>query len=255
MNCFSNVKTHRIEEIKAIHRHKREEIRSRLDEFKKIWRKGTKEEIFVELVFCLLTPMSRARSCWAAVESLMRKGVLFTPLERRPCYLSRGLKSNKFGQGLKPSQNFLTGFTGDTNKIVRELNGVRFIYKKSGYIVEARERFLMDSKISMRSILSQIDCGHEAREWLVQDVKGIGYKEASHFLRNIGFDQNLAILDRHILKNLKFLGVIEEIPGSLSRRRYLEVEKRMIEFSKAIQIPMSHLDLVMWYRETGEIFK
>ncbi len=222
MNCFSNVKTHRIEEIKAIHSHKREEIRSRLDEFKKIWRKGTKEEIFAELVFCLLTPMSRARSCWAAVESLMRKGVLFT---------------------------------GDTNKIVRELNGVRFIYKKSGYIVEARERFLMDSKISMRSILSQINYGHEAREWLVQHVKGIGYKEASHFLRNIGFEQSLAILDRHILKNLEFFGVIEEIPGSLSRRRYLEVEKRMMEFSKAIQIPMSYLDLVMWYRETGQIFK
>ncbi len=222
MNCFSNVKTRRIEEIKAIHSHKREEIRSRLDEFKKNWRKGTEEEIFAELVFCLLTPMSRARSCWAAVESLMRKGVLFT---------------------------------GDTNQIVRELNGVRFIYKKSEYIVEARERFLMDSKISMRSILSQIDCGHEAREWLVQDVKGIGYKEASHFLRNIGFDQNLAILDRHILKNLKFLGVIEEIPGSLSKMRYLKVEKELMEFSGAIQIPMSHLDLVMWYRETGEIFK
>ncbi|MEE8300368.1 MAG: N-glycosylase/DNA lyase [Desulfatiglandales bacterium] len=222
MNCFSNVKTHRIEEIKAIHRHKREAIRSRLDEFKKIWRKKTKEEIFAELVFCILTPMSRARSCWAAVESLMRKGVLFT---------------------------------GDTNQIVRELNGVRFIYKKSGYIVEARERFLMDSKISMRSILSQINCGHEARKWLVQHVKGIGYKEASHFLRNIGFEQSLAILDRHILKNLESFGMIEEIPGSLSRKRYLEVEKRMMEFSKAIQIPMSHLDLVMWYRETGEIFK
>lgn len=224
MNCFSNVKTRRIKELKAIHSHKREAIRTRLDEFKKIWRKGTKEEIFAELVFCLLTPMSRARSCWAAVENLMRKGVLFT---------------------------------GDTNQIVRELNGVRFIYKKSEYIVEARKRFLTDSKVrvSMRSILSQINCGHEAREWLVQDVKGIGYKEASHFLRNIGFDQNLAILDRHILKNLEFFGVIEEIPGSLSRRKYLEVEKRMMEFSKAIQIPMSHLDLVMWYRETGEIFK
>jgi N-glycosylase/DNA lyase len=221
MNCFSSAKS---EEIKAIYSHKREEIRTRLDEFRGIWRKGKREEIFAELVFCILTPMSRARSCWAAVESLMRKGVLFT---------------------------------GDTNQIVRELNGVRFIYKKSGYIVEARKRFLIDSKVrvSTRSMLSQINCGHEAREWLVQDVKGIGYKEASHFLRNIGFDQNLAILDRHILKNLKFHGVIEEIPGSLSRRGYFEVERRMMKFSKATQIPMSHLDLVMWYKETGEIFK
>ena len=90
---------------------------------------------------------------------------------------------------------------------------------------------------------------------MVQNVKGIGYKEASHFLRNIGFEQNLAILDRHILKNLKFIGVIEEVPNSLSKRRYFDIEKRMMEFSKAAQIPMSHLDLVMWYKETGEIFK
>jgi N-glycosylase/DNA lyase len=74
-------------------------------------------------------------------------------------------------------------------------------------------------------------------------------------LRNIGFEQDLAILDRHIVKNLQLLGVIEEIPGSLSRRGYLDTEKRMMEFSKAIQIPMSHLDLVIWYKETGEIFK
>ncbi|UCH01038.1 MAG: N-glycosylase/DNA lyase [Deltaproteobacteria bacterium] len=222
MNCFSFGKTHRIEEIKAIYNHKREEIRLRLDEFRKIWRKGTEEEIFAELVFCILTPMSRARSCWAAVENLMRKRVLFA---------------------------------GDISQIGRELNGVRFIYKKSEYIVEAGKEFLIDGKASIRSMISQINCGREAREWLVQDVKGIGYKEASHFLRNIGFDQNLAILDRHILKNLKFHGVIEEIPDSLSRRSYFEVERRMMKFSKETQIPMSHLDLVMWYKETGEIFK
>jgi N-glycosylase/DNA lyase len=49
--------------------------------------------------------------------------------------------------------------------------------------------------------------------------------------------------------------VIKEIPGSLSKRRYFEIEKGMIEFSKAIQIPMSYLDMLMWYKETGEIFK
>ena len=146
-------------------------------------------------------------------------------------------------------------FTGDAGHIVKELDGVRFIYKKSEYIVEARKRFLDDGRVSIKSIISQIDDGHEAREWLVQNVKGIGYKEASHFLRNIGFEQNLAILDRHILKNLQFIGVIEEIPGFLSRRRYFDIEKRMIEFSEAVQIPIGHLDLVMWYKETGEIFK
>ena len=213
---------HPIEEIRAIYDSKREEIGLRLHEFEKIWKTGTREEIFAELVFCILTPQSRGISCWTAVENMMKKRVLFT---------------------------------GYASQIVKQLNGVRFIHKKSEYIVEAREKFLDDSKVSIRSIISLINDGHKAREWLVRNVRGIGYKEASHFLRNIGFQQNLAILDRHIVKNLKFIGVLKEIPGSISRRRYLDIEKRMMEFSEAVQIPMGHLDLVMWYKETGEIFK
>jgi len=215
-------RNHPIEEIRAIYNSKREEIGLRLHEFEKIWKTGTREEIFAELVFCILTPQSRGISCWAAVENMMKKGVLLA---------------------------------GDASQIVKELNKVRFLYKKSEYIIEARKKFLDDSKVSIKSIINRINDGHKAREWLVKNVKGIGYKEASHFLRNIGFQQNLAILDRHIVKNLKFIGVLKEIPGSISRRRYLDIEKRMMEFSEAVQIPMGHLDLVMWYKETGEIFK
>jgi len=66
---------------------------------------------------------------------------------------------------------------------------------------------------------------------------------------------NLAILDRHILKNLKKLSVIENIPGSLSRRSYLDIERKMRDFAEEIGIPMAHLDFVLWYRETREVFK
>jgi len=222
MDNFSIGKTDPKEEIKIIYESKRQEIALRLDEFRKIWKKGTKKEIFAELVFCILTPQANGKLCWSAVENMIRKGVLFT---------------------------------GDRGQIVKELSSARFIYKKSAYIVEAREKFLCANRISLKSVISKIGDAYKAREWLVQNVKGIGYKEASHFLRNIGFEQNLAILDRHIVKNLQFVGVIKEIPGSLSKGRYFEIEKRMMEFSKAIQIPMSYLDFVMWYKETGEIFK
>jgi N-glycosylase/DNA lyase len=222
MNYFSIGRDHPIEEIKIIYNSKKKEIELRLHEFKRIWKTGTKEEIFAELAFCILTPMARGKSCWAAVENMIRKGILFT---------------------------------GDINQIRKQLKGARFIYKKSEYIVEARKKILLDSKSSIKSIISHMNNSLETREWLVRNIKGIGYKEASHFLRNIGYEQNLAILDRHILKNLKFIGVIEQIPGSLSKRRYLDIEKRMMEFSKSVQIPMGQLDLLMWYKETGEIFK
>ncbi len=211
-----------IHEIRSIYEQKRVEICLRLEEFKEIWRNGRDEEIFAELVFCILTPMARGKMCCVAVENMLKRGVLFK---------------------------------GDAHEIKKELVGARFIHKKTAYIVEARERFLSNGTVSLKSTISSKNGGHEARDWLAHNVKGIGYKEASHFLRNIGFEQNLAILDRHILKNLELLGVIESVPNSLTKRQYLDMEKGMRAFSEAIEIPMSRLDFVMWYKETGEILK
>ena len=93
------------------------------------------------------------------------------------------------------------------------------------------------------------------REWLVNEVKGIGLKEAGHFLRNIGLCRDITILDRHILKNLKRFSVIEDIPASITPSKYFDIEKKMIRFSEKIGIPPDHLDLLFWYREAGKIFK
>ncbi len=95
----------------------------------------------------------------------------------------------------------------------------------------------------------------EAREWLVANILGLGYKEASHFLRNIGRGEEIAILDRHILKNLHRHGVIEKVPDSLSKKEYMRIEGLMKGFSKRTGIPLAHLDLLFWSMETGEIFK
>jgi N-glycosylase/DNA lyase len=95
----------------------------------------------------------------------------------------------------------------------------------------------------------------KTRTWLVENVKGIGYKEASHFLRNIGFGKDLAILDIHILKNLKKYGVTKDIPKTLTKIKYFEIENKLKIFSEKIRIPMSHLDLLFWSLETGKIFK
>jgi N-glycosylase/DNA lyase len=222
MSPFSTENYRHTEELRALYQVKRREICLRLEEFKGIWNRGTREELFAELVYCIITPMARGDMCCTAVNTMVRTGVLFT---------------------------------GTRDQIKRQLIGARFIHKKSSYIVEAREKFLRDDAVLIKSILSAIDDDQEAREWIVKNVKGIGYKEASHFLRNIGFTQDLAILDRHILRNLRSLGVVEEAPETLSRRRYLDIEKRMMGFSNAVQIPMGHLDLLMWYKETGEILK
>jgi N-glycosylase/DNA lyase len=84
---------------------------------------------------------------------------------------------------------------------------------------------------------------------------GLGYKEATHFLRNIGLNGGLAILDRHILRNLKRYGAIRSVPTSLSRKKYLSVERSFARFSERIGITLDELDLVFWSMETGVIRK
>lgn len=219
---LESVKEERAQEIKDIYCSIKNEIIRRLDEFRHKWKTGTEEEIFAELVFCILTPQSKAISCWATVENLLNK-------------------------------NFI--LTDDKDRLAEELYGVRFRNKKAEYIIEARKLFLLDGKLSIIPKLSQFSNSNDKREWLVRNVKGFGYKEASHFLRNLGFGEELAILDRHILKNLKWVGVIGEIPEYLARAKYFEIENKMRKFASEIDIPMSHLDLVLWYKETREIFK
>jgi len=211
-----------VEEIKRIYISIKSKIVSKLEEFKHILRTGSDEDIFAELVFCILTPQSKAISCWSAVKKLQLNGLL--------------LKGNEV-------------------RVANELSGVRFRYKKAKYIIEVRKIFSINTEISIKLKIEQLVKNKNERDWLAYNVKGMGYKEASHFLRNIGLGENLAILDRHILKNLKLMEIIKEIPYHLSKKRYLEIENKMKKFANKIEIPISHLDLLLWYKETGKIFK
>ena len=84
---------------------------------------------------------------------------------------------------------------------------------------------------------------------------GLSYKEATHFLRNIGKNESLAILDRHILKHLLRHNVITEIPHTLTKEKYLGIEKAFQKFADEIDIPINALDLLFWSSETGVILK
>ena len=124
----------------------------------------------------------------------------------------------------------------------------RFHRNKARYLKEAREKWPeIKEKIETLETL-------ELRNWLAKNVKGLGLKEASHFLRNIGKSENkIAILDRHILRNLKDLGIMEDV--ELTNKTYLEIENKMKQFAESINIPLDELDLLFWSKETGEIFK
>ena len=126
--------------------------------------------------------------------------------------------------------------------------GHRFPSSRARYIIDARK-----SLDELVEILKTVDDEFMIREWLVRNVKGVGYKEASHFLRNIGF-KNLSIIDFHIIELLARYGLIKR-PRSLTRRRYLEIEGLLRRISEELGISLAELDLYLWHMETGKILK
>jgi N-glycosylase/DNA lyase len=208
-------------ELRADWRRSRGEINGRLEEFRRL-RTATDERMLTELAFCLFAIQTNARRSDAAVVELVKSGLL------------------------------RQGTLGQVARVLRR--HVRFHNHKAAYLVAARERF-EGNLGTFRRQLDSLAKAPEAREWLVRDVDGFGYKEASHFLRNIGRGEDLAILDRHVLRNLRRHGVLRSVPDSLSRSRYLEIEEKVRRFARDTRIPMAALDLVFWSRETGEVFK
>ena len=209
------------EEIVKIYKKIKKDIDKAVKGYKKAW-KGNEKEVFAEVAFCILTPQSKAKNAWQAITNLVNNGLLFD---------------------------------GQPEEIAEYLNIVRFKNNKSRYLVELRELMTVDGKLQPKKILSEKGNTLEKREWIFKNIKGMGMKEANHVLRNLGFGDEIAILDRHILRNLVQLNIINEIPKSITEKKYYEIEEKMKEYSEYSGITMGELDLVLWYKEAGEVFK
>ncbi len=203
-------------ELTELYLERKDKIIQRLKEFRSV----SPDEYFFEMVYCLLTPQTSARNAEKAVNSLKQHRYHELDIDPLP-----HLHSND--------------------------HYIRFHHTKAKRLNTLKKVMTHVTGILTDEIISAF----EKRELLVSLVNGFGLKEATHFLRNIGKNDGLAILDRHILRNLKKFGVIDTVPGNLSPKRYYELEKQFQKFAAAIQIPLDELDLLLWSMETGVILK
>lgn len=141
-------------------------------------------------------------------------------------------------------------YTGNKTRISKTLKkcGYRFWRKRADYIVETRKKIGTGLKPYMKKE------PEELRDFFVKNAKGIGMKEASHFLRNIGCNE-YAILDKHIINCLFEAGIIKTNEKPRNRKEYLETENKLKDYSKRIKIPLDELDLILWCSKTGEVLK
>jgi N-glycosylase/DNA lyase len=211
-----------IERIRETHAARAGDIRRRLAEFQEVWRESSDERLWEELVFCIFTAGASARMGLRSVEAV------------------RGLLAE-----------------GSHEELARALDKKhRYPNSRSGYIVVTRDYLRENCGMRLRERLESFDDPLARRDWLARErrIKGLGYKEASHYLRNVGF-RGYAILDKHILRSLAELGVLESPTPPTTRARYLVIEEALRRFAARLAIDFDELDLVLWSMKTGEILK
>ncbi len=213
------------------------QIKKRVEDFRSVWRSKNEVVILKEAVFCLLTPQSKAVVCWEAVERLFENFGLEGVFNLFPVDIEIRLRGVRFRRNK-------AGYIAKFLERIEESGGVlRWLdryFKSVG--VELNDEFSLEDQFKLRNALAQ-------------EIKGYGLKEATHFLRNIGVAMDLAILDRHILKGMLEEGVIRQLPTSLSAKRYFEFEKKFIEWATKKKLRPVELDLFLWYKKTGFVFK
>ncbi len=211
-----------VEKILKTHAERKAEIRYRLAEFERIWLEASDERLWEEMVFCFFTSGCSARMGLRSIEAV------------RPLLMN-----------------------GTQEELEQALVGKhRYPKARAKYIVATREFLKSNCEMQIRRKLISFSDPLKRRDWLAREkgIKGLGYKEASHFLRNIGF-RGYAILDKHVVNSMTELGLIKEHVRPNSRRKYLELEERLKNFSLELGIDFDEMDFVLWSIKTGEVLK
>jgi N-glycosylase/DNA lyase len=186
----------------------------RIREFRELSKKGNREW-FSEMCFCILTANSTAK-LGVRIQESVGNGFLTLPEEE----LVERLK--RFGH--------------------------RFPNTRAKFITGARKFADIKDMITARRDTRKM------REWLNRHVKGLGWKESSHFLRNVGYT-DVAIIDRHVLWVMAKYGLIPRVPKSLNRRLYLAYEEKLERVAEKVGLTLAELDLYLWYMKTGYVMK
>lgn len=207
------------ERLRLAYLEKRDSIGARLREFKDVFKNGDDRRVFEELAFCILT------SAVGPKVGLLSLGSIRDVL-----------------------------MEGGEDELYRRLLGVHKYPEKAGFIVETREYLKREFDFKLKDLILSLKDPMERRDFfaLNRNIRGIGYLQASHFLRNIGFS-GYAILDKNVILSLYNLGVIENPRPPATRKRYLEVEERLKGLAEDLGIGFDELDLLLWSERTGHI--
>ncbi len=188
-----------------------------------------------ELVLCILSSQEKYEVALAAIKSLRKKNVLRIPKCKSDF---KEIKSQIKGTLKNPVH-----FKFNEKDCSRRL---RFFAKKGTYIINTLENIYLND-LTITEILNQKDCIQETRKNIIYYTFGLGPKQASMFLRNIGYHSEFAILDKHVIDYMRIMGLTRlSAVNFSSMASYQEIETKLKSYAATHNVNLLHLDLAIW---------
>lgn len=199
------------------------DVYSVLDECTSVpWKENSEDDLWRELVFCILGSRVRFETVHAAVERM--DGM---------CLLSRPRRNTQFDQYEEDTMTALS-------------IGYPFYRVRANQIRRAAEH-LYNSRGSIGELLNSASDARSARHLLTSEVVGLGPKQASLFLRNIGYAKCIAVLDVHVLTYLSWVGLVESSLKSVpTLGKYEALEESFIQHAYSLGFSPDQFDLAVW---------
>lgn len=213
--------------VEQHYRDNKKGLESRLEEFRGL-REASDDRLFQELSFVIFSSQSSAKKSWEAAQRIGQRGLLEKDKEDIAQVLSQ--------------------------------EEVQYEEKKADYLIHNRKKLSQptfndpSTDLKLRTQIRPENLV-KTRKWFAENIKGLSWKGASHFLRNIGYGDSFAILSSHTVSVLYDLEVFETSKLPKNEDEYLIMEKKVQKFSEEIGIDIQALDLVLWSLRTGEVFK
>jgi N-glycosylase/DNA lyase len=197
------------------------------------WSQLCDEELAFDLAVCIASSQARFEVAEASVRALQGEGLLSWTARRVGESRLRKQIAAVLGAGVT-----LPGRQGSA--VLRFPN-------RTAALLAATATRIGRGQLQMRAILGESKGGRSARCRLVAGVNGFGPKQASLFLRRVGFTSELAVLDRHVVDYLRICHGSVIALGQLGRLRVYEaVEGQFCGIAASQGIAVGRLDLAVW---------
>ena len=186
------------------------------------WEEHSEDDLWRELVYCILGSRVKFQVAHTAVERMDGMGLL-----------SHSRRNAHFDN-----------YEEDTFTALS--SGYPFFRVRANQIRRAAEH-LYTSRGSIWELLNSASDFRGVRRLLTVEVAGLGPKQASLFLRNIGYAKHIAVLDVHVLTYLSWVGLTDSPLKSVSTLgKYEALEDAFVKRSYTFGISPDQFDLAVW---------